>query len=95
MIYILISIIVVLLGTNIYTAYISIIKQEKLEAIIASYDQFLTELAAFIDKSNKSLEEIDDKGSFKSDDEIGFFFDNLKKTYTKLDTFKKIYAEKR
>jgi len=95
MTYILISIIVVLLVTNAYTAYISIIKQEKLESIITSYDNFLTELAAFIDKSNKSLEAIDEKGSFKSDDEVGFFFDNLKKTYSKLDTFKKIYAEKR
>ena len=95
MTYILISIIVILLITNIYTAYISITKQEKLEAIITSYDNFLTELAAFIDKSNKSLEAIDEKGSFKSDDEVGFFFDNLKKTYSKLDTFKKIYAEKR
>ena len=38
-----------------------------------------------INNSNKRLEEIDSKGTFKSDDEVGYFFTELKKIQNDLN----------
>jgi hypothetical protein len=41
-----------------------------------------------IDFSDKKLKEIDAKETFKSDDEIGFFFDQVKYLQNQLNDFK-------
>lgn len=38
-----------------------------------------------INNSNKRIEEIDSKGTFKSDDEVGYFFEELKKIQSDLN----------
>ena len=48
---------------------------------------YLNKFSEIIDYSHKKLKEIDAKGSFESDDEVGFFFQQLKALQEILDTF--------
>ena len=63
-------------------------KLEKTEDIILGYDEYITEFSKQIEFSDKRLKEIDAKEIFKSDDEIGWFFGQIKVIQTKLSTFK-------
>jgi hypothetical protein len=68
------SILVVVLG---YTTFNLLSKNEKAEDIIYSYKKYMTQVSEAIEQSQKKLKEIDSKGSFKSDDEVGWFFEKV------------------
>ena len=76
---------VVVLG---FTTFNLLNKNEKAEDIIVSYQEFINNLSEEINKSDKRLEQIDQRGIFKSDDEIGWFFNELKKIKKNLAKFK-------
>jgi hypothetical protein len=63
-------------------------KQEKAEDILISYMEYLDRLSRVIEISDKTLKELDHKGSFKSDDEIGFFFKSIQQIQDILNEFK-------
>ena len=79
------SVLVILLS---YTSYNLMKKNEKCEDIITSYERYITGLSNTIKNSDKQLKEIDRKGSFESDDEVGFFFNSLKELQDQLNNFK-------
>jgi len=62
-------------------------KDEKKEIIIEQYDLYINRLSTIIEDCDKKLKEVDAKGSFESDDEIGFFFKTLKELQDILNTF--------
>ena len=76
---------VVVLG---FTTFNLLNKNEKAEDIIVSYQEFINNLSEIINKSDKRLEQIDQRGIFKSDDEIGWFFNEVKKIKKNLAKFK-------
>jgi hypothetical protein len=78
------SVLVVVLG---YTTFNLLRKNEKQEDILRGYMTYLNKFSEIIDYSHKKLKEIDAKGSFESDDEVGFFFQQLKSLQEILDTF--------
>jgi hypothetical protein len=49
---------------------------------------FINKMSEQIDNSQKRLEQIDEKGTFKSDDEIGWFFNEVKILQNDLSRFK-------
>ena len=63
-------------------------KNEKAEDIIISQNVFIEEVSSQIEKSEKRLDEIDEKGVFKSDDEIGWFFNEVKQIQNNISRFK-------
>jgi selenophosphate synthase len=65
-----------------------LLKNEKQEDILASYLTYLNKISDIIDMSDKKIHEIDIKGSFESDDEIGFFFTNIKMIQDVLNQFR-------
>ena len=81
---ILLSILVVTLG---FTTYNLLKKNEKQEDILAGYMTYLNKISDTIEMSEKKLMEVDAKGSFKSDDEVGFFFEQIKTIQTALNSF--------
>ena len=72
---IILSILVVVLG---YTTFNLLKKNEKAEDAIISYQDYINGLGSTVEFINKRVEEIDSRGTFKSDDEVGFFFERLK-----------------
>ncbi len=72
----------------------------KLEAYIDAFElqtTYLIKLNKTILDSRKSIDELDSKGTFQSDDEVGFFFEGLKNIQEELDryTFEVENAEKK
>ena len=81
---IILSILVVILG---FTTFNLLKKNEKQEDILAGYMTYLNKISDTIEMSEKKLMEVDAKGSFKSDDEVGFFFEQIKTIQTALNSF--------
>ena len=81
---IILSIVIVVLG---YTTWNLLVKNEKLEDTVVSYDEYFLELSKALDESDKRLKKIDERGLFKSDDEIGWFFESVKTLQRELNDF--------
>lgn len=84
MIYIIsiLSLLVVILG---FTTFNLLRKTERYEDelnkrqdAIISYQEYINGLGSTVEFINKRIKEIDAKGTFNSDDEVGFFFERLK-----------------
>ena len=84
MIYIIsiLSLLVVILG---FTTFNLLRKAERYEDelnkrqdAIISYQEYINGLGSTVEFMTKRIDEIDSRGTFKSDDEVGFFFERLK-----------------
>ena len=73
--YILLSLVIITLG---WTTFNLTRKVERLETWIESYAQRVID-------TQETLKEIDDKGSFEADDEIGVVFTSIKETIDELN----------
>ena len=81
---VILSLLVVVLG---YTTFNLLKKNEKQEDILMGYMSYLNKVSDIIEMSDKKLKEIDAKESFKSDDEVGFFFESIKQIQSILNQF--------
>jgi len=63
-------------------------KVEKQEDLVEGYQQYLISVDSAIKLSSKRLKEIDVKGMFSSDDEIGWYFSQIKEIQEILDDYK-------
>ena len=79
------SVLVVILG---FTTFNLMRKNEKQEDILAEYLTYLDRLSKTIEASDKKLKELDRAGTFKSDDEVGQFFNSIQKIQDILNDFK-------
>jgi hypothetical protein len=71
-----------------YIIYNLLTKNEKLERMIEERDIYINNLDAVIEDITKRLQEVDNKGTFASDDEVGFFFNSLKQMSETLNVYK-------
>jgi competence protein ComGF len=76
---------VVILG---YTTFNLLKKNESQEDILASYMVYLNKISEIIKMSDNKLKEVDARGHFQADDEIGFFFQSVKQIQEVLNNFK-------
>ena len=81
---VILGLMVVILG---YTTFNLLRKNEKQEDILTGYMSYLNKISETIEVADKKLQEVDAKGSFKSDDEIGFFFQQVQSIQTILNSF--------
>ena len=79
------SVLVVILG---FTTFNLMRKNEKQEDVLIEYLTYLDRLSRTIEISEKKLKEIDRAGTFKSDDEVGFFFKSVQNIQDILNDFK-------
>tara|TARA_B100000768_G_scaffold162813_1_gene163638 strand:+ start:308 stop:607 length:300 start_codon:yes stop_codon:yes gene_type:complete len=71
-----------------YTTFNLLRKTEKLEDIIIDQTNYIDEFSKQLDIADERLAKIDEKGSFKSDDEIGWFFKQIKVIQESITRFK-------
>lgn len=67
-------ILVVILG---YTTINLLLKDERKEAMIIYQQEYMDAVSKAIELCDEKLKEIDNKGHFKADDEIGWIFKNI------------------
>ncbi len=82
---IILGIVVVVSG---FTTWNLLRKAEKQEDIILKYNAYITEFNKQIDIADARLKKIDEKGTFESDDEIGWFFGQIKVIQEGISRFK-------
>ena len=79
------GVLVVVLG---FTTFNLLRKNEKQEDILAGYITYLDQLSRIIEISDEKLKKIDERGIFKSDDEIGFMYEQIKDLQRILSNFR-------
>jgi hypothetical protein len=62
-------------------------KNEKAEDILLGYLDYLDKISRVIEVADNKVKKIDIKGSFESDDEVGFFFKQIKQIQEILNDF--------
>ena len=76
---------VVILG---FTTFNLLRKNERSEDILLSFQKYLDQLSRIIEFSDAKLKKIDERGIFKSDDEIGFMYEQIKELQKVLSNFR-------
>ena len=85
--YIIIGILVAYSGILSYIIYNLLKKVEKYEDITVDQTQYLQNVSNLIGDSQKHLSTLDERGVFKSDDEVGYFFNQMKKVQDDLNRY--------
>jgi hypothetical protein len=85
-----IAIIILSISTGIFgfTTWNLLRKTEKQEDVILQYDEYIKEFNKQIELADERLKKIDEKDLFKSDDEIGWFFKQIKVIQDGISRFK-------
>ena len=86
---ILLSILLLLLG---YAVFNLLRKLETLEDILMQSDTFVYGMTNKIEETTERLKDIDLKGTFESDDEVGWFFKSLLELQEELQSYVDQYA---
>ena len=85
---ILISVLTVLVLILGFTSFNLLKKYEAVEDVVNQYDTYITEFSNEVTSIEKRIKEIDAKGTFEGDDEIGWFFKQIKVIKKRLSKFK-------
>ena len=70
-----------------YTTYIQFRKVETSEELVEGYEVWIDEFIKRVDIMSEQLKQIDSKGTFESDDEVGTFFKSLKELQDRINKF--------
>lgn len=81
---IILAILVVILGIAIRNL---LIKLEKYEDITKDQTVYLQNISDIIKESNKHLTDLDKREVFRSDDEVGYFFDQMMNVQKELNRY--------
>lgn len=84
---VLIILLAILVGVLGFSTWNLLKKLEKLEDTVQNQQKYVEDISNVLEDSSKRLREIDSNGSFSSDDEVGFFFENLKQIQSVLDAY--------
>lgn len=64
-----------------------IVKVEKYEDIVRDQVTYLQNISKSVTQGEKHLRELDEKGIFASDDEVGYFFNKMKEIQQELNRY--------
>ena len=67
--------------------YLLISKNNKLEKVLVNQQQYIDAISIVIEDSQITIQELDSRGAFEADDEVGTFFRNLKEIQSILNQF--------
>jgi hypothetical protein len=67
--------------------YLIIRKNNKLEKALVEQQQYIDAISIVIEDSANTIQELDNRGAFEADDEVGTFFRSLKEIQNILNQF--------
>jgi len=85
--YIVTGVLVAICTVLLYIVRNLIIKNEKYEDVVRDQTQYLQNISNAIYEGQKHLQNLDEKGVFQSDDEVGYFFEQLKYVQDELNRY--------
>ena len=84
---VIIGFLVVLSGTLSYIIYNLLRKVEQYEDVVQDQVQYLQNISNTIRDSQKHLKNLDEKGVFQGEDEVGYFFNQMMNVQKELDRY--------
>jgi len=84
---IIIAVLVGFLGIMLYILRNLMIKVEKYEDVVQDQTKYLQNISDAVGKGKQHLQNLDEKGVFQSDDEVGEFFNQMKYVQDELDIY--------
>jgi hypothetical protein len=81
---VILSLVIIILGIAIRNL---LVKVERYEDITVDQTIYLQNISEIIRDSQKHLKNLDEKGVFQSDDEVGYFFEQMKDVQKELDRY--------
>lgn len=79
--------IVALLILFLYIIRNLLIRNERYEDVVRDQVQYLQRISDAVGEGQKHLKKLDEKGVFQSDDEVGYFFEQMKTIQNELDRY--------
>jgi hypothetical protein len=67
--------------------YLLIRKNNKLERMVSEQQNYIDAISIIIQDSENTIKELDNRGAFEADDEVGTFFRNIKQIQEVLNQF--------
>ena len=64
-----------------------LIKVEKYEDVTQDQTAYLQNISNIVNDSQKHLQNLDEKGVFQADDEVGYFFEQMKNVQKELNRY--------
>ena len=91
----LIAIVILSVGllSSLFINYNLLKKVEKYEDDILLKNEYFDKITQMSSKAYEKIEELDMREAFEADDEVGFFFKNLKEMIVTLDAYSKNYTK--
>ena len=80
-------ILIVLVLVLSYTSWVQMVKVESYEDQLDVQRGWMDEFINRVNDMTRTLKEIDSKGTFEADDEVGTFFESLKALQERIETF--------
>jgi len=71
----------------ILAGYLLIKKSNRLEKVVVEQQQYIDTISIVINNSSNTIKELDSRGAFEADDEVGTFFRSLKEIQDILNQF--------
>ena len=84
---IILGVLVVVLLIFIYILRNLLVKVEKYEDVVQDQVQYLQNISNTLRKSDTHLKNLDERGVFQSDDEVGEFFNQMKEVQDELNRY--------
>jgi len=81
------GVLVVILLVFIYILRNLLKKVEKYEDVVQDQVQYLQNISNAVGEGQKHLEKLDERGVFQSDDEVGYFFEQMKYVQDELNRY--------
>jgi len=84
---IIIGILVAFIVLLLYITRNLLIKNEKYEDVVQDQVQYLQNISNAVGEGQKHLKKLDERGVFQSDDEVGYFFEQMKTIQDELNRY--------
>lgn len=84
---VIIGILVVLLIVCVYIIRNLLVKLERIEDLVLDYEKYFNQITETLTDGQKHLKNLDERGVFQSDDEVGYFFRELKQVQEQLNQY--------
>jgi uncharacterized membrane protein (DUF106 family) len=85
--YIIFGILVAFIILLVYIVRNVLIRNEKYEDVVRDQVQYLQNISDAVSEGQKHLKKLDEKGVFQSDDEVGYFLEQMKTIQNELDRY--------
>ena len=85
--HILIAVLVAICIILLYIIRNLLVKNEKYEDVVQDQVQYLQNISNAVGEGQKHLQNLDERGVFQSDDEVGYFFEQMKYVQDELNRY--------